>query len=325
MAGDTATVAMQYSYLPSWISFLVDKSKAQEAGVALFEGIHRAWSQLPADHRPKLYVYGESLGSFGGQKAFANLDDMRTRTSGAVLAGTPNFTELWQSLVDQRDAGSPEVLPVYQQVPRSGGLASRRTSVGHQPPGRTQGRVPSTRLGPDRLVVGGPAPAPTGLAARAARTRCAAGHELASMGDVLASDRRHGLLHRRPGRPRARLSEGVRGRLGCCSPAGRLDDGGHRQDPRGSWVATPPPSVRWTRAMLPWRWDATAGGDTGLSAALGQPVSREGSALASFRERTWRTTAPCRRSGREVLRRPQRVPLCAIRDCPESTGNPRAR
>ena len=115
MAGDTATVAMQYSYLPSWISFLVDKSKAQEAGVALFEGIHRTWSQLPADHRPKLYVYGESLGSFGSQKAFVNLDDMRTRTSGAVLAGTPNFTELWQSLVDQRDAGSPEVLPVYQQ------------------------------------------------------------------------------------------------------------------------------------------------------------------------------------------------------------------
>ncbi|TAK68866.1 MAG: hypothetical protein EPO13_08775 [Actinomycetota bacterium] len=115
MGGDTATVAMQYSYLPSWISFLVDKSKAQEAGVALFEGVYRAWSQLPADHRPKLYVSGESLGSFGGQEAFGTLQDLRTRTSGAVLAGTPNFTELWKSLVDGRDAGSPEILPVYQQ------------------------------------------------------------------------------------------------------------------------------------------------------------------------------------------------------------------
>lgn len=115
MSGNTAMVSMQYSYLPSWISFLVDKSKAQEAGVALFDGVYHAWQQLPADHRPKLYIYGESLGSFGGQEAFASLDDMRTRTSGAVLAGTPNFTALWKSLVEQRDAGSPEYLPVYQQ------------------------------------------------------------------------------------------------------------------------------------------------------------------------------------------------------------------
>ena len=111
---------MQYSYLPSWLSFLVDKSKAQEAGVALYEGIHDAWSKLPADHRPRLYLFGESLGSFGGQEAFASLDEMRAGTSGAVFAGTPNFTELWASLVRDRDAGSPEFLPVYQQ-----GVAAR--------------------------------------------------------------------------------------------------------------------------------------------------------------------------------------------------------
>jgi uncharacterized membrane protein len=115
LGGDTAIAAMQYSYLPSWISFLVDKSKAQEAGVALYEGIYAAWSKLPADQRPKLYLFGESLGSFGGQEAFHSLDDMRARTGGAVLAGTPNFTELWSSLVRQRDAGSPEYLPVYQK------------------------------------------------------------------------------------------------------------------------------------------------------------------------------------------------------------------
>jgi len=115
MGGDVATVAMQYSYLPSWISFLVDKSKAQEAGVAMFNGVYDAWAKLPADHRPKLYLFGESLGSFGGQEAFATLDAMRQRTSGAVLAGTPNFTELWSTLTRSRDAGSPEWLPIYQQ------------------------------------------------------------------------------------------------------------------------------------------------------------------------------------------------------------------
>ena len=40
--GDSATVAIQYSYLPSWISYLVDQSKAREAGRALFErGLRR--------------------------------------------------------------------------------------------------------------------------------------------------------------------------------------------------------------------------------------------------------------------------------------------
>ena len=31
--GDAATVAIQYSYLPSWISYLVDQSKARDAGI----------------------------------------------------------------------------------------------------------------------------------------------------------------------------------------------------------------------------------------------------------------------------------------------------
>ena len=39
---------MQYSYLPSWISFLVDGPKAAEAGTALNEAVHAWWSRLPA-------------------------------------------------------------------------------------------------------------------------------------------------------------------------------------------------------------------------------------------------------------------------------------
>ncbi len=114
LGGDTAIAAMQYSYLPSWISFLADKSKAQEAGVALFRGVYDAWSALPEQDRPALYVFGESLGSFGGHEAFASLDEMAAQVSGAVYAGTPNFTALWKSLVEARDEGSLERLPVYQ-------------------------------------------------------------------------------------------------------------------------------------------------------------------------------------------------------------------
>src|SRR5215471_15857130 len=40
--GDCATVAIQYSYLPSWISYLVDKSKALAAGQAMFDAVYGA-------------------------------------------------------------------------------------------------------------------------------------------------------------------------------------------------------------------------------------------------------------------------------------------
>ena len=112
--GDTATVAIQYSYLPSWISYLVDQSKAQEAGRALFDAVYGAWSQLPPDRRPKLFVAGESLGSFGGETAFSGEHGMANLTSGVLFVGPPNFNTLFREFSDHRDAGSPEVQPVYQ-------------------------------------------------------------------------------------------------------------------------------------------------------------------------------------------------------------------
>jgi uncharacterized membrane protein len=69
--GDTALVAMQYSYLPSWLSFLVDKERAREAGRDLFDAVYGVWSKLPVGQRPKLLVFGESLGSFGAESAFS--------------------------------------------------------------------------------------------------------------------------------------------------------------------------------------------------------------------------------------------------------------
>jgi len=112
--GNCATVAIQYSYLPSWISYLVDQSKAQEAGRDLFDAIYGAWSQLPQDQRPKLFVAGESLGSFGAEAAFSGENDLHNRTSGALFAGPPNFNTLFREFLDHRDPGSPEVQPIYK-------------------------------------------------------------------------------------------------------------------------------------------------------------------------------------------------------------------
>jgi uncharacterized membrane protein len=111
--GDCATVAIQYSYLPSWISYLVDQSKAREAGQDLFDAVYGQWAQQPAGPRPKIYVAGESLGTFGGEAAFSGENQLRYLTAGALFAGPPNFNTLFRQFSDHREAGSPEVQPVY--------------------------------------------------------------------------------------------------------------------------------------------------------------------------------------------------------------------
>jgi uncharacterized membrane protein len=110
--GDTAEVTIQYSYLPSWISFLVDKQRAEDAGEALFAAVHERWSKLPTDERPRLYAYGLSLGSFAQQAAFANTAAVTSQTDGALFVGTPNDTSLWRAVEASRDAGSPQWQPI---------------------------------------------------------------------------------------------------------------------------------------------------------------------------------------------------------------------
>jgi uncharacterized membrane protein len=112
--GDTAMVTIQYSYLPSWVLLLTDRQRAERAGRELFDRVHRKWSTLAREHRPRLLVFGESLGSLGSEAAFADLDDVRARTDGALWAGPTGANRLWSQLVAHRDAGSPEVLPIYE-------------------------------------------------------------------------------------------------------------------------------------------------------------------------------------------------------------------
>ena len=112
--GDTAVIALQYSYLPSWISFLVDRSVAQEAGRELFDAVYARWEQLPVDQRPQLVPMGESLGSLGSEAAFSGVEDIRNRTSGVLWVGPPNSNRLWSRFTAARDPGSPEWLPVFE-------------------------------------------------------------------------------------------------------------------------------------------------------------------------------------------------------------------
>ncbi len=112
--GDTAIVAVQYSYLPSWISFLADQRKSMDSGRLLVSTIAERWRSLPEEHRPMLVLYGESLGSMAGQAAFDWLPDVAEMGYEAVLwVGPPQASPLWRALLVRRDPGSTAVLPRY--------------------------------------------------------------------------------------------------------------------------------------------------------------------------------------------------------------------
>lgn len=135
--GNTAIVSMQYSFLPSWLSFLVDKENARHAGQALFEAVDRLIRQMPEGQRPKLVVFGESLGSFGGEASFMSLNNVLARTDGALFSGPTFQNTIWTDLTTTRDAGSPEWLPIYDDgryvrfVARSGNLARPKDPWDH--------------------------------------------------------------------------------------------------------------------------------------------------------------------------------------------------
>lgn len=113
--GDTAIVSMQYSFLPSWISFLVDKENARQAGQALFEAVDELVRERPEADRPKVVVFGESLGSFGGEAPFLSLNNLVARTNGALFSGPTFNNTIWTDLTANRDAGSPMWLPIYDK------------------------------------------------------------------------------------------------------------------------------------------------------------------------------------------------------------------
>lgn len=111
-AGDTAIAALQYSYAPSWVSFVFQPDAPIATARTLFEAVHARWAQLPETDRPKLISYGLSLGAHGSQAVFTDLADVRSRTDGALFVGSPNGSALWRQLQARRDPGSPAWQPV---------------------------------------------------------------------------------------------------------------------------------------------------------------------------------------------------------------------
>jgi uncharacterized membrane protein len=112
--GDVATVAVQYSYLPSWLSLLSESAYGAETADALFRRVHTHWETLPADRRPRLVVHGVSLGALNSELAFNLYDLLDAPIDAALWVGPPFRSRAWRTLVENRDAGSSAWLPVYR-------------------------------------------------------------------------------------------------------------------------------------------------------------------------------------------------------------------
>jgi uncharacterized membrane protein len=116
-AGDTTIAASQYSFLPSWIQFLIGTEVAGDAGTAINTAVIEWWEGLP-EPRPRLLLFGESLGSLGLETAMADstidasLANL-TRASGALLTGPTASNPIWQQVLAARDPSTPVWRPVY--------------------------------------------------------------------------------------------------------------------------------------------------------------------------------------------------------------------
>jgi uncharacterized membrane protein len=139
--GDVASVAIQYSYLASWLSLLVEPRYGAEASRELFTVVHEHWSTLPRQSRPRLYLFGLSLGALSSERSAQLYELLADPPQGALWAGPPFASAFWRHVTSDREPGSPPWLPRFGD-----GSVVRFTSQ------RNALNLPDARWGPLRIV-----------------------------------------------------------------------------------------------------------------------------------------------------------------------------
>jgi len=140
--GDVATVAVQYSYLQSPLSLILEPGRSQKSAAAVFRVIYRYWKSLPKDKRPKLYLFGLSLGSLGSESS---------PPSGCVARGCDRWRRLGGPALSQSYLAQDPARPRRRLAPLAAGLRGRLEFPCDRP--RRQRHQGSVRLGTgaDRL------------------------------------------------------------------------------------------------------------------------------------------------------------------------------
>ena len=133
--GDVATVGLQYSYLTSWLSLLFEPAYGSESARALFRVVYDHWTRLPKEDRPRLYLYGLSLGALNSDLSADLYDVLADPFHGAFWVGAPFSTPTWRNATDGREPGSPAWLPRFRdgavvRFANQDGLADRDSPWG---------------------------------------------------------------------------------------------------------------------------------------------------------------------------------------------------
>lgn len=105
--GNCASVSLQYSVRPSFLS--LGRTALGEAQIrSFFNALHWRLSTVPEEQRPRLLLFGESLGSWTGQDAFLGQGVggyERVGIERALFIGTP-----WESKWHQAYRSHPELV-----------------------------------------------------------------------------------------------------------------------------------------------------------------------------------------------------------------------
>jgi len=105
--GDVASVAVQYSYLTSWLSLVSEPDVGVETGRALFNAVYQRWRAMPAASRPRLYLHGLSLGAYSSAASTSLYDVLSDPFDGALWVGPPFASAAWRTATANRNPGSP--------------------------------------------------------------------------------------------------------------------------------------------------------------------------------------------------------------------------
>lgn len=141
MRGDVASIAVQYSYLPSWLTLLADPDNGGETAKAVFAAIYAHWTRLPRERRPRLYLHGMSLGVLHSERSVDIYDVLADPFHGALWSGPPFRAATWRGITALREPGSPAWLPRFRD-----GSVVRFTSQ------RNALDLPGASWGPIRIV-----------------------------------------------------------------------------------------------------------------------------------------------------------------------------
>ncbi len=119
--GDVTSVAVQYSAVPSWIGFVIDPETTEVQNANTINTILDTWRAKPADQRPELILFGESLGAFGSQAAWpqgASPAEVTEEIGRVIWIGPPSQSRLWKQWQADRTGG-----PMWQPIIGDGSIA----------------------------------------------------------------------------------------------------------------------------------------------------------------------------------------------------------